>query len=265
MPGVPVMISAPTSASPASSARVSASSSPASTSGDERVRLAVRDRHVSRCDRGLRSDDVAHGMLRSEGRSARSAAQYLRRVLAQSPAQKQRHGASPGVVGAVQAEVREAGRGRDPAAGCAFEQAALQQERLVDVFDRLRRLTHRDRERAEADGPAAQTCGTARGGSRGRLCRGPARRLRTARARRARRRVVTMPSARTSAKSRTRFNSRLAMRGVPARSRRDLVGAFGVELDAENRARRGSGSRSARRARSSRGGRRSRSGRATGR
>ena len=41
--------------------------------------------------------------------------------------------------------------GGDPAARRALEQARLEQERLVDLLDRLRLLRHRDREGVEAD------------------------------------------------------------------------------------------------------------------
>ena len=54
----------------------------------------------------------------------------------------------------MQTDVREAGRRRDPARGRALDEPAQQQERLVDVLDRLGRLADRDRERAEPDGPA---------------------------------------------------------------------------------------------------------------
>ena len=52
--------------------------------------------------------------------------------------------------------MRERGRGRDAAARRALEQAALEQERLVHVFDGLGRFADRDRERAEPDRPAGE-------------------------------------------------------------------------------------------------------------
>ena len=46
--------------------------------------------------------------------------------------------------------------GHDPAARRALEEAELEQVRLVDVLDRLGLLAERDRERREADRPAAE-------------------------------------------------------------------------------------------------------------
>ena len=162
----------------------------------------------------------------------------------------------------VQPEVRERRRGRDPAARRALEQAALQQERLVHVFDGLRRLAHRDRERAEPDRPARRTCGTARRGSPGRPCRGRARRPRTARARRAR-----SPSGDRAVGAHLGVVAHALQQAVrdarrAPRAARDLVGAVGLELDAEDRRDPAQDRGELVVRRSSRAGRRSRSGRA---
>ncbi len=47
-------------------------------------------------------------------------------------------------------------RGNHPPARRALQEAELEQIRLVDVFDRVRLLAERDRERREADGPALE-------------------------------------------------------------------------------------------------------------
>ena len=52
--------------------------------------------------------------------------------------------------------MREGGVGRDPPSRGALEEALLEQIGLVDVLDRVRLLSHRDRQRAEADRAAAE-------------------------------------------------------------------------------------------------------------
>src|SRR5262245_19243274 len=61
-----------------------------------------------------------------------------------------------GIRGHVQAEVRVRGGCRDPAPRCPLEQTLLEEERLVDVLDRLGFFGDRDRERVEPDGLAAE-------------------------------------------------------------------------------------------------------------
>src|SRR5262249_28745815 len=126
IPGAPVISSAPTSSSPASSARVSASFRPARTSGDsafafpfEIVACAMRSR-TSYCTSSTAIPLEQLGSLAGDG-------------------------------GRVQTDVRETGGGRDPSAGRALDQSALQEEGLVHVLDRFRSLAHGNRERAESD------------------------------------------------------------------------------------------------------------------
>src|SRR4051794_9495905 len=56
----------------------------------------------------------------------------------------------------LEAQVGEGVGRRDAAAGGSLEQAALEEVGLVDVLDRVLLLPHRDRERREADGSAAE-------------------------------------------------------------------------------------------------------------
>src|SRR5690606_27560013 len=56
-----------------------------------------------------------------------------------------------------QAEVFPRGRGGDPPTRGAHEQPLLDEERLVDVLDRLGRFADADGEGGEADRPAAET------------------------------------------------------------------------------------------------------------
>ena len=51
--------------------------------------------------------------------------------------------------------MRAAEVGDDAAARCALQEAELEQERLVDILDRLGLLPERDRERRQPDRPAA--------------------------------------------------------------------------------------------------------------
>src|SRR2546423_5997198 len=53
-------------------------------------------------------------------------------------------------------DVSAAEVGDDTAAGRALDEPELEEVRLVDVLDRLLLLAERDRERGEADGPAAE-------------------------------------------------------------------------------------------------------------
>ncbi len=55
-----------------------------------------------------------------------------------------------------QVQVGVGARGRHAAAGRALEQTGLEQERLVDLLDRLRLLRHRHRQGVEADGLAGE-------------------------------------------------------------------------------------------------------------
>ena len=95
-----------------------------------------------------------------------------------------------------------------------LDQALLEQVWLVDVLDRVLLLVHRGGERGEAHRPAGEL-GRDRVEDRAVVAVEPrgvdleqAERL-------ARDSPVTTPAPRTSAKSRTRFRSRLATRGVP--------------------------------------------------
>ena len=86
----------------------------------------------------------------------------------------------------LEAQVLVGARRRGAPARRALDQPALQQVGLVDVLDRVGLLADADRERREADGPAARTPCRARRGCRGRAGRARARRPPAARARRPR-------------------------------------------------------------------------------
>ena len=163
--------------------------------------------------------------------------------------------------GRVQTDVGEPGRGRDPAPGCALDEAAQQEERLVHVLDRLGRLAHRDRERAEPDRPADERAAQRVEDGAVDLVEAElvdleqrqrvARRCRRSRARR-----------RAPRRSRARASANgwrcAAFRASGSRSRRRRR----TRARHRGSSRPAGGSRRARRARSSRAGRRSRSGRA---
>ena len=120
-----------------------------------------------------------------------------------------------------EAEVGPGRRGGHPPAGRADEEALADEERLVDVLDGLGRLA--DARWPGWTGPPARprSARTARRARPGRPCRGRARRPRRWPGPALAASWSTVPSPRTSAKSRTRRSSRLAMRGVP-RARRAI-------------------------------------------
>ena len=114
-----------------------------------------------------------------------------------------------------QPQVRPGRRGGDPAARRAGHQARPHQERLGDLLDGLR-LPRRRRPPAWTGRPGRRrSAGPAPSARPGRAGPGRSRRPRTAPARPWPPPCVTTPSPRTSAKSRTRRSSRLAIRGVP--------------------------------------------------
>ena len=110
--------------------------------------------------------------------------------------------------------MRERRRGRLAAVRGALDEADLQQVRLDDVFERLEVFGQRRGDRVDADRAAAVTFGD-RAQERAIEPVEPAFVDAFALQRLVGDRAVTTPSARTSAKSRTRRSSRLAMRGVP--------------------------------------------------
>ena len=79
-----------------------------------------------------------------------------------------------------EAEVRPGRRRGHAAAGRAHQQALLDEERLVDVLDRLGLLADADGERRQPDRAAAELAAQGGRGWPGRPCRGRARRPRTA-------------------------------------------------------------------------------------
>ena len=121
-----------------------------------------------------------------------------------------------------QAEVLARRRRGHPAARRAGDQALLDEERLVHVLDRLGLLADADGQRRQPDRAAAELLGRAAS----RMARSTLSRPRssTPNSGSPSRAVASsiVPSPRTSAKSRTRRSSRLAMRGVPRDAAGDL-------------------------------------------
>ena len=193
--------------------------------------------HLPTPDHPIRPEpDVRAGLRLDAGRS---------RVSSRASAQSgQRSGRA-----IERAEVLVGGRHRDPAARRADQQALLDEERLVDVLDRLGLLADGDRQRRQPDRTAAELLAQRAEDARGRPCPARGRRRRTRASPSRAVAASTVPSPRTSAKSRTRRSSRLAMRGVP-RERRAISHAPSV-VDAHVEDARGRGRRSPRARRSS--------------
>ena len=126
------------------------------------------------------------------------------------------------------------GRHGDAAAGRAGEQALLDEERLVHVLDRLGLLADADRQRRQPDRAAAELLAERAEDRPVDLVEPAVVDAEHLQARRGPSSASIVPSPRTSAKSRTRRSSRLAMRGVP-RERRAISHAPSASIvDAED-------------------------------
>ena len=134
--------------------------------------------------------------------------------------------------------------GRDPALRRPVDEPEPEQERLVDVLDRLDLLGQDGGQRRDADRPEANFWTIAASSLRSVESR-PSSSISIARIAAVAVASSTRPSPWTWAWSRTRLSSRLTIRGVPRPRRAIARVAAGVDLDAEDRA------PSARRSRSS--------------
>ncbi len=146
-----------------------------------------------------------------------------------------------GRTAAAHAEMLVGSRGRAPAAGGSRNETFFEKIRLDDVFERFGIFGQRRRDRGDADRAAAVLLDDRPQETRGRDDRARVRRRPRGAALRRRPRAVIRPSARTSAKSRTRRSRRFAMRGVPRLRARDRCSRR--RRRSERRARRPSGAR----------------------
>ncbi len=128
-------------------------------------------------------------------------------------------------------------RCRDPSTGRAGEQPGADEERLGDLLDGLDLLADGDRERPDTDRSAAEAAH--QGVEHGAVEPVEAELVDVVHGQRRLRDLGAhpIPSARTSAKSRTRRSSRLAMRGVPRERPAISAAPSGLQGDAEQRSR----------------------------